>query len=45
MDIDLDSDESTARLAVYQLYHVLNHVNIFGHGYLGQAMSLAQRLT
>jgi fructosamine-3-kinase len=32
------------RLAVYQLYHVLNHVNLFGSGYLGQALALVQRL-
>jgi protein-ribulosamine 3-kinase len=28
------------RMALYNLYHVLNHVNLFGAGYLGQAMSL-----
>lgn len=32
------------RIAVYQLYHVLNHVNLFGRGYAGQAMALAARL-
>jgi fructosamine-3-kinase len=32
------------RIAVYQLYHVLNHVNLFGRGYAGQAMSLVGRL-
>jgi fructosamine-3-kinase len=26
-----------ARLSLYNLYHVLNHVNLFGAGYLGQA--------
>jgi fructosamine-3-kinase len=38
-------DESIEnRIAVYQLYHVLNHVNIFGGGYVQQAMQLAQRI-
>jgi fructosamine-3-kinase len=32
------------RVAVYQLYHVLNHVNLFGGGYLGQATALLDRL-
>jgi fructosamine-3-kinase len=36
--------ELTARIAVYQLYHVLNHVNLFGRGYVAQAMSLAALL-
>ncbi len=29
-----------ARLPLYQLYHVLNHLNLFGTGYLGRAESL-----
>ena len=33
-----------ARCDLYQLYHVLNHLNLFGSGYLGQAQSLIQRL-
>ena len=33
------------RLKLYQLYHVLNHLNLFGRGYLGQAVSLLQQLT
>ena len=33
-----------SRIAVYQLYHVLNHVNLFGRSYMGQAMSLADQL-
>ncbi|MCI0362412.1 MAG: fructosamine kinase family protein [Phycisphaerales bacterium] len=37
-------DDVEDRLVVYQLYHVLNHVNIFGSGYVGQAMSLVRRL-
>lgn len=32
------------RIVVYQLYHVLNHVNLFGRSYMGQAMSLARQL-
>lgn len=32
------------RLALYQLYHVLNHLNLFGTGYLGQALDLVRRL-
>ena len=35
---------SPERIAVYQLYHVLNHVNLFGRGYAPQAMSLASEL-
>lgn len=29
-----------SRLGVYQLYHLLNHHNLFGGGYLSQAMSV-----
>ena len=36
---------SAARLELYQLYHVLNHLNLFGSGYLGQALSLLRSLT
>ena len=32
------------RRDLYQLYHVLNHLNLFGEGYLAQALSLMQRL-
>lgn len=32
------------REAVYQLYHVLNHANLFGSGYLGQARALLTRI-
>lgn len=28
------------RLKLYQLYHVLNHLNLFGTGYLGQSVRL-----
>ena len=32
------------RLPLYQLYHVLNHLNLFGRGYLQQAQTLVRRL-
>lgn len=32
------------RCDLYQLYHVLNHLNLFGSGYLGRAQALIQRL-
>jgi fructosamine-3-kinase len=32
------------RVAVYQLYHALNHLNLFGRGYVGMVMGLVQRL-
>lgn len=32
------------RRDLYNLYHVLNHLNLFGAGYLGQARSLLRRL-
>ena len=35
-----DREDLPQRLAAYQLYHVLNHVNLFGRGYIGQAMAL-----
>lgn len=38
------SDVALARIAAYQLYHVLNHVNIFGRGYAGQACRLAESI-
>lgn len=33
------------RVALYQLYHVLNHLNLFGDGYHGRAMQLLRKLT
>ena len=39
-----DHDRIDDRITVYQLYHVLNHVNIFGRGYVSQAMMLARSL-
>lgn len=32
------------RILLYQLYHVLNHINIFGRGYASQMRSLIQAL-
>jgi fructosamine-3-kinase len=34
----------TTRKTLYNLYHVLNHLNLFGGGYLGQASSMIDRL-
>jgi fructosamine-3-kinase len=31
------------RLAIYQLYHVLNHLNLFGGAYAGQSRRILQR--
>jgi len=39
-----DHDDIAERIAIYQLYHVLNHVNIFGASYLGQALAIARSL-
>lgn len=33
-----------ARRVLYNLYHVLNHLNLFGGGYLGQAQGMLERL-
>lgn len=33
------------RTALYQLYHVLNHVNIFGRSYLGRALAIIKGIT
>jgi len=32
------------RLKLYQLYHVLNHLNLFGRGYFGRSMQLIRDL-
>jgi len=39
-----DREGIDERIAIYQLYHVLNHLNLFGRGYASQAMSLVRRL-
>ncbi len=31
------------RLPLYQLYHLLNHANLFGGGYVGQSMRVVRR--
>jgi fructosamine-3-kinase len=33
-----------SRLGLYLLYHVLNHLNLFGAGYLGRALELLRSL-
>lgn len=32
------------RKNLYNLYHILNHLNLFGHSYLGQARGMMERL-
>lgn len=39
----IDSDINR-RITLYQLYHVLNHLNIFGRGYAGQMRALVADL-
>ena len=31
------------RLPIYKLYHLLNHLNLFGGSYLGQVRAVLQR--
>ena len=38
------ADGHQDRQHLYQLYHVLNHLNLFGSGYLGRAISLIDKL-
>ena len=33
------------RLKLYQLYHILNHLNLFGRSYLGRVVDLLRELT
>ncbi len=35
---------SAERLGLYKLYHVLNHLNLFGSAYLDQALSILRQL-
>lgn len=37
------ADGKEARLDLYMLYHVLNHLNLFGGGYQGQCISIMRR--
>jgi len=39
-----DTDGVEERVLVYQLYHMLNHLNLFGGGYKGSALGIAHRL-
>lgn len=39
----LDSGYKVRKI-LYNLYHILNHVNLFGSGYLGQAESMIEQL-
>lgn len=32
------------RKILYNLYHILNHLNLFGSGYAGQALGMIERL-
>lgn len=43
-DASDDREQLESRIDVYQLYHVLNHLNLFGRGYLRQVMELVARL-
>jgi protein-ribulosamine 3-kinase len=38
------ADDHARRLRVYQLYHLLNHLNLFGEGYLGQCVEWSRIL-
>ncbi len=35
---------STQRIELYKLYHVLNHLNLFGQSYLGRALGIIRSL-
>ena len=35
---------SEKRMLLYQLYHVLNHLNLFGYSYLGRALGIIRSL-
>jgi fructosamine-3-kinase len=39
----LDPGYGTRKI-LYNLYHILNHLNLFGSGYLGQALDMIDRL-
>ncbi len=39
-----DREQVPQRILVYQLYHMLNHLNLFGGGYEGSVSGIAQRL-
>lgn len=37
-------DGFQVRRTFYNLYHIINHLNLFGTGYLGQALSMAEQV-
>ncbi len=37
-------DGFRVRRTFYNLYHIINHLNLFGTGYLGQAISMAEQV-
>lgn len=37
-------DGFAVRKTFYNLYHIINHLNLFGTGYLGQAISMAEQV-
>lgn len=39
-----DREQVPQRILVYQLYHMLNHLNLFGGGYAGSVSSITARL-
>lgn len=39
-----DHDRLESRIGIYQLYHMLNHLNIFGTSYKNSALSIAHQL-
>lgn len=39
-----DREQSEERKAIAQVYHLFNHLNLFGSSYLGQLMSVVERL-
>lgn len=41
---DSNFDDMRSRMAVYQIYHILNHLNLFGAGYLHQLRAASSRL-
>lgn len=42
--IQTDHEQASDRIAIAQLYHLLNHLNLFGRSYLGQVMAIVDRL-
>ena len=43
-DIHPQRPDAEQRVALYQLYHLLNHVNLFGASYLGQCTATINRI-